>query len=66
MGIGSMINNVVYVKFLGEDDPLALRNGKVYTARILQKGWFGIVDETHEEYAYPPELFEVVREKDAE
>ena len=51
MGIGSMINNVVYVKFLGEDDPLALRNGKVYTARILQKGWFVIYDETHEEYA---------------
>ena len=28
--------------------------------RHLKKGWLGIVDETKEEYAYPPELFEKV------
>jgi len=37
-----------------------LRSGKIYTARLLQKGWYGIVDETKEEYAYPPHLFEVI------
>ena len=63
MGIGSMkINDRVKVKFIGEDNPLALRAGKVYEARVLKKGWFGIVDETHEEYAYPPECFEVIEE----
>ena len=56
------VNTFVKVKFLGEDDPLALLHGKVYNARVLKKGWFGIVDETHEEYAYPPELFEIVEE----
>lgn len=54
------INEKVKVKFIGEDDPLSLREGKVYEARLLKKGWYGIVDETKEEYAYPPELFEMV------
>lgn len=54
------INDAIKVKYIGEDNPLALRFGKIYPARILQKGWYGIVDETHEEYAYPPELFEIV------
>ena len=58
--MGSMkVNDQVTVKFIGEDDPLALRTGKIYTARVLKKGWFGVVDETGEEYAYPPEVFEI-------
>ena len=62
MGIGLLmkINDVIKVKYIGEDNPLALLNGKIYDARILKKGWYGIVDETKEEYAYPPELFEVI------
>lgn len=61
IGIGFMKQNeTVTVKYIGEDDPVALRTGKVYPARILQKGWFGIVDESGEEYAYPPALFEIV------
>ena len=52
------INRIIQVKYLGEDDPLALLHEKIYDARILKKSWFGIVDETKEEYAYPPELFE--------
>ncbi len=55
-------NSVVRVKYIGEDNPLSLRYGKIYEARVLQKGWFGVVDETNEEYAYPPELFEVVKD----
>jgi len=53
-------NGILKVKYIGEDDPLSLLNGKVYNARVLTKGWYGIVDETKEEYAYPPELFEVM------
>ena len=54
------INDHIKVKYVGEDDPLSLRKDKVYVARILKKGWLGIVDETNEEYAYPPELFEII------
>jgi len=58
-------NDIIRVKYIGKDDPLALRNGKAYKARVLEptkrgKRWYGIVDETNEEYAYPPELFEII------
>lgn len=60
-----MMNDMLKVKFIGEDDPLMLRNGKIYDARVLKpdkKGndWYGIIDETNEEYAYPATLFEVI------
>lgn len=56
------INSRVKVRYLGEDDPLTLLHGKVYDARVLKLNWYGIVDETKEEYAYPPGLFEIVEE----
>lgn len=54
------INEIVKLRYIGEDDPLSLRTGKTYEGRVLKLGWFGIVDETGEEYAFPPELFERV------
>lgn len=61
MGIGFMkINDMIKVKYIGEDNPISLRTGKVYDARILKKGWYGIIDESGEEYAYPPDVFEIV------
>ena len=54
------INSIIKAKYIGEDNPMALRSGKEYSARVLKKDWYGIVDETNEEYAYPPELFEIV------
>lgn len=56
------MNEVLKVKYVGEDDPVSLRTGKQYVARVLKKGWYGIVDESGEEYAYPPEVFEVIKE----
>lgn len=56
------INEKLKVKYTGETNPLMLVNDKIYEARVLKKGWFGIVDETREEYAYPPELFEIVEQ----
>lgn len=51
----------IKVKFIGEDDPLALRRGEIYNAIVGQKGMYCIIDETKEEYAYNPNLFEVVK-----
>jgi hypothetical protein len=51
---------MIKVKYIGEDDPLSLRKDKIYDARVLKLNWYGVVDETGEEYAYPPELFELV------
>lgn len=58
-----IVNSFVYVRFLGESDPISLLHDKVYRARVLKKDWFGIVDESGEEYAYPPHLFEIVTEE---
>lgn len=60
-------NDIIVVRYTGEDNPISLRNGKIYRARVLNpskkgKRWYGIVDETHEEYAYPPDLFEIISE----
>ena len=39
---------------------LSLKKDKIYEARRGQKGWYALIDESGEEYAYPPELFEIV------
>ena len=40
----------------------ALKKDKIYEAKKAQKGWFILVDESGEEYGYPPKLFEVVED----
>ena len=50
----------VTVKCIGLDDPLMLRRGKIYKGKVSKLNWIAIVDETGEEYVYPPELFEIV------
>ena len=70
MGTGSMMmktNDIITVRYIGEDDPFSLRQGKIYQARVLKptpRGtlWYGVVDEEHEEYAYPSQLFEIIFE----
>lgn len=54
----------IKVRYIGADDPLALRNGKIYEAIVGRMGMLCIVDETGEEYGYPPseQLFETVDE----
>ena len=59
-GLFLKINTKVKVRYKGESDPLTLLNGKAYEARVLKLNWYGVVDETGEEYAYPPELFDLV------
>ncbi len=40
----------------------SLKANKIYEARQGQKGWYAVVDESGESYAYPPHLFEVVED----
>ena len=48
------------VKYLGETSFLELTNGKVYTVLSVEKDWYRSVDDSGEDYLYPPEDFEVV------
>ena len=52
------------VKFLGEDDPLALLHNKIYEVLSIEKKWYRIIDETNEDYLYPPDLFEIIEDND--
>lgn len=50
------------VKYLGESDPFELLNGKVYDVIEIDEevGWYRIIDETDEDFLYPPEAFEII------
>lgn len=48
------------VKFIGQSDPLALLHGKDYEVLSVECGWYRVIDETNEDYLYPPQAFEVV------
>ena len=52
------------VKFIGEDDPLELLNGKIYDVIEVdeESGWYRIVDETGEDFLFEPEDFEIVEQ----
>lgn len=50
------------VRFNGISDPLSLLNGREYEVESIECGWYRIVDETGEDYLYPPESFIVVSE----
>lgn len=51
------------VRYLGESDPLALLNGKVYNVLEVDGDYYRIVDETGEDYLYEADSFEVVNEQ---
>lgn len=49
------------IKYIGsKSDPMELIKGKIYECLSVEKGWYRIIDESGEDYLYPPEEFEVV------
>lgn len=58
-------HQVMKVKYIGEDDPLELLNGKIYDVIEIDdiSGWYRIIDETGEDFLFDPEDFEIVSEK---
>lgn len=48
------------VKYIGETEYLVLTHNKVYTVISVEKGWYRIIDDSNEDYLYPPEVFEIV------
>ncbi|GJM54738.1 hypothetical protein E5335_05360 [Coriobacteriaceae bacterium] len=52
------------VKYHGESSPLGLLNNKIYDVLSIEKGWYRIIDETEEDYLYPPECFDVIKPND--
>lgn len=52
------------VRYHGESDPLMLLDGKDYEVMSIEKDWYRIMDETNDDYLYPPEWFEIIEPND--
>lgn len=50
--------NAMKVRWKGETEFLMLTHDKVYTVLGMEKGWYRLVDDSGEDYLYPPENFE--------
>lgn len=50
------------VKYLGKTEFLILTNEKVYDVMSVERGWYRIIDDSGEDYLYPPHYFEIVEE----
>ena len=48
------------VKYIKETSFLVLTQGKVYDVVSVEKGWYRIVDDSGDDYLYPPEAFEII------
>ena len=48
------------VRYTGETISLMLTHGKTYNVISVERSWYRIVDDTGDDYLYPPEIFEVV------
>lgn len=44
-------------KYIGKGDSLTLIKGKIYDVISVERGWYRIIDETGEDYLYPPKFF---------
>lgn len=48
------------VKYIKETSFLVLTKGKVYDVVSVERGWYRIVDDSGDDYLYPPEAFEII------
>ena len=48
------------VKYIKDTVSLCLTKDKIYEVLSVERGWYRVVDDTDEDYLYPPEVFEVV------
>ncbi|MBO4915011.1 MAG: hypothetical protein J5449_07375 [Oscillospiraceae bacterium] len=50
------------VIYTGETSPLELTSGKEYEVISVERGWYRIIDDSGEDYIFPPDAFEIVEE----
>lgn len=51
------------VKYIGEKSSrMSLISGKIYECIGIERDWYRVIDETDEDYLYPPNEFEIVEE----
>lgn len=50
------------IKWKGKTEFLILTNGKVYDVISVERGFYRIIDDSGEDYLYPPDNFEIIEE----
>ena len=50
------------VKWTGKPEFLVLTNGRVYDVISVEKDWYRVVNDSGEDYLYPPDQFVIVEE----
>lgn len=50
------------VRWKGETEFLVLTHDKVYNVLSIERGWYRLVDDSGDDYLYPPEKFEIVED----
>jgi hypothetical protein len=54
------------VKYIGKKETLAFKRDKIYIVLSVEEGigkkWYRIMTELHDDYLFPPEVFEIVEE----
>lgn len=48
------------VKFKDQGQTMDLEDGKIYDVISIEHDWYRIIDESEEDYLYPPEFFEII------
>ncbi len=55
------MSNTIKIKCIDNTgNEISLTKDKVYSVTRIEMGWYRIVDDTGEDYLFPPELFEAV------
>ena len=49
------------VKYKGETSFLIATKGKVYDVLSVEKGWYRIVDDSGDDYLYPPDTVSLLK-----
>lgn len=50
------------VRYIGKTEFLMLTHGKIYEVLSIEKDWYRVIDDTGEDYLYPPEDFVIIEE----
>lgn len=51
------------VKYKGKTDFLVLTHNRVYEVKSIEKDWYRVIDDSDEDYLYPPEWFDIINEE---
>lgn len=50
------------IRYIKETQPFMLTKGNIYKVLAVEKGWYRLIDDTGEDYLYPPESFEIIED----